>query len=317
MGANSSRTQEHKWIWLSLFRSARFNIFLFVVWGISFLATSSEAMLVVFISTLTSDTSMIGWCTAVQCLSELPFFFFSDRILELLKPRLTILISIIVLVIRNSVMSQMTQAWMVLPVQMLNGLSVVLFWVAAVEVSRQNAPTAGLQASSQGLLAFMKAMGGVGGNLVGGWMFATHGPTYMYRAKAMMAATLALLWAAFMCHVQEDGVVRGKPASSTILARRREATSYEGWVNESTGEFFSRAEHELDVGVEFEGDLERPSIEYAPRTASGDGGLQVFENSNTDQASSSLLNVASAFTNTTSYSTVSITKDHNDYQDGL
>ena len=93
----------------------------------------------------------------------------------------------------------------------------------------------------------------------------------MYRAKVILAAILALLWAAFMCHVQGDAGVRGKPALSATLARRRDATSYEGWVNESTGEFFSQLEHEFALDVEFEADPERPSsseisvyLEYFP-----------------------------------------------------
>ena len=106
-----------------------------------------------------------------------------------------ITLSLVVFVTRAVLTSYVSSAWMIIPLQLLHGNSFALFTSAAVEMSRRNAPTPQWQASAQGLLLFVYAsVGGVCGNLLGGWLFKVYGGRIMYRLKAALACIALFLW---------------------------------------------------------------------------------------------------------------------------
>merc|ERR1712216_219848 len=179
--------------------STAFITFLCLALGYGICATAVESMLAVFVATLTEDTSIIGWCLAVQCLSELPLFYCSDKIMALTRPSVILLVAAVVLVIRLLLISMVTDAMWLVPLQVLHGASFVLFTVAGVEVSRQNAASPASQATMQGVFQFMySSLGGVVGSSLGGFLFDAYGPRQMYLFKAGLALLVTTMWATFL-----------------------------------------------------------------------------------------------------------------------
>ena len=89
----------------------------------------------------TSDLNAVGISVALQTLSELPWFFYSDRILNCLGANATVSFSLLVLIARSLSNSQVQSAWMFFPLQLLHGAMFACFNVAAIELSRQHAPS--------------------------------------------------------------------------------------------------------------------------------------------------------------------------------
>jgi PPP family 3-phenylpropionic acid transporter len=73
-------------------------------------------------------------------------------------------------------------------VNVLNGVSYVSFWNAAIAYSYESAPQE-YKATSQGLFVAATALAAVAGSAVGGWLFDSLGPPGMYRIMAGIAFT--------------------------------------------------------------------------------------------------------------------------------
>ena len=102
-----------------------------------------------------------------------------------------VLVAIIALLI-----SILPAAWMVLPVQLLHGLTFSLTWAAGVSYARQISP-AGMSATAQGLFSgIFFGLGGSVGALMGGILYQAVGSALMFRyvAVAILAAALFFLW---------------------------------------------------------------------------------------------------------------------------
>jgi predicted MFS family arabinose efflux permease len=75
---------------------------------------------------------------------------------------------------------------MILPVQLLHGLTFSLTWAAGVSYARQIAP-AGMSATAQGLFSgTFFGLGGSVGALMGGILYQTVGSALMFRYVAMV-----------------------------------------------------------------------------------------------------------------------------------
>ncbi|KAJ3032533.1 hypothetical protein HK097_005208, partial [Rhizophlyctis rosea] len=150
-----------------------------------FTITQSFAWL--FTSTvLQGSNTLIGLQGVFGILVELPFFFASKQIVNLIGLRSSIFWAGVAMVVRllgYSWLKVETQ-WWVLGVELLHGLAFSLMWTAAVQFANERAPV-GMKNTAQGLVTGMFLGLGPGfGGIVGGFLVRTYGYHVTFRAGA-------------------------------------------------------------------------------------------------------------------------------------
>ncbi len=107
----------------------------------------------------TSETVM-GLTLTVATLSEIPIFFFSNRLLANWGARRLLLISLSIFGFRLIAYAFIHTPWLVLAAQLLQGVTFSALWVSCVSLAAKLAPPE-LGATAQGL--YGAAMFGLGG----------------------------------------------------------------------------------------------------------------------------------------------------------
>lgn len=80
-----------------------------------------------------ASASLVGYGLSLQGICELPFFYFSARIIGKIGIRLTLVLTVISLALRLFLYSITRNPYLALPIELLHGVSWSLFWVACVE----------------------------------------------------------------------------------------------------------------------------------------------------------------------------------------
>ncbi len=127
-----------------------------------------HSYLFLYLKDLGAPETLMGLTLTVATLSELPIFFFSSWLLRRMGARWLLLVSLATLAVRLALFSYIPSAWMVVPLQLLHGLTFSAMWVAGVSYANKVAP-AGLGATAQGLFSGVSmGLGGAAGALLGG-----------------------------------------------------------------------------------------------------------------------------------------------------
>jgi MFS family permease len=128
-----------------------------------------------------SSKTLMGIALAVATISELPVFFFSDRMIARFGGFGLVLLALIASGGRALVYSVIQTPWLVLPVQMAQGLTFSALWVGGVSHAKQLAP-AGMGSTAQGLFAgLVFGLGAALGGLSGGALYESLGASGMFR----------------------------------------------------------------------------------------------------------------------------------------
>jgi PPP family 3-phenylpropionic acid transporter len=149
---------------------------IFLVWlassgVISFLGVTMKA--------LGSSDTLIGLASAMVALMELPFMALSGWFLRKLGPSRMIWISLFAYTVRIFLYSRINSAIWVIPLNLVNGPSYVLFWTGSINYAAALAPES-LKATSQGLIISIINLSSVAGVLLSGWLYDHLGPTGLY-----------------------------------------------------------------------------------------------------------------------------------------
>ena len=181
----------------NLLQDMRWRLFLLVVFVSGVGSSVLSNYLFLRLNDLGATKTLMGVALAVATLSELPVFFYSGILIKRWGARSLLLLSLFVYVFRDLLISFLPVAWMVLPVQLLHGLTFSITWAAGVSYARQIAP-AGLGATAQGLFSStFFGLGGAVGAFMGGILYQTVGSALLFRyiAVLVLAAALFFLWA--------------------------------------------------------------------------------------------------------------------------
>jgi PPP family 3-phenylpropionic acid transporter len=137
-----------------------------------------------FLADLGATETLMGLSQTVSTFSEIPIFFFSAWLLQRLGARGLLLLSLLAAVVRLFAYTLLPPVWLVLPINLLHGLTFSALWVAGVSYANEVAPK-GLGATAQGLFTGMTmGLGSAGGALLGGLLYDSLGPTAMFRVAA-------------------------------------------------------------------------------------------------------------------------------------
>lgn len=167
----------------------RWLVFLVVAWvaGAGFALLSNYYL--VYLNDLGASNLSMGVALALGVAGEIPFMFYSGRLLERFGPRPMLGIGIAILAGRALAYFLVQEAWMGVALQILHGPSYVFIWVGGVAYAARLARP-GMGATAQG--AFSGAFMGLGfatGALLGGIFFDAVGihPTYLLASVALGA----------------------------------------------------------------------------------------------------------------------------------
>lgn len=179
-----------------LLQDRRWRLFLLVVFVCGMGSSVFANYLFLRMNDLGASKTLMGAALAVATLSELPVFFFSGVLLRRWGARPLLVLSLFIYVVRALFISILPVAWLVLPVQLLHGMTFSITWAAGVTYAREIAPP-GMGATAQSL--FASAFFGLGGSLgalIGGALYQAAGSALLFRwiALLILAAALFFLW---------------------------------------------------------------------------------------------------------------------------
>ena len=146
------------------------------------------------IQNLGGSEALMGLALTFSTISEIPFLFYSDRLLARWGARRLLVLSLIVFAIRTLALSLVQTAWLVLLLQLLHGPSFAAMWVAGVSYADKLAPP-GMGATAQGVFSgIMLGLASACGGFIGGLLFAGIGGSMMYRWTAVAVVTALVLF---------------------------------------------------------------------------------------------------------------------------
>lgn len=169
-------------------------LFLFLV----FVGGTGQAVihnyLFLYMNDLGASKTLMGFALTFATLSELPMFFFADRLLKRLSAKGLFVFGTIMYVVRAMAMSYINIPWMLLITQLFHGLTFSAMWVAGVSYANESAPP-GLGATAQGLFngVFM-GIASATGAMIGGILYQDFGGATMYRSMSIVVAISVILF---------------------------------------------------------------------------------------------------------------------------
>lgn len=137
-----------------------------------------------YLADLGASETLMGLSQTAATLSEIPVFFFSAILLRKIGARGLVMLSLVAYIVRLLGYTFMPPVWLVLPINLLHGLTFSALWVAGVAYVNSVAPP-GMGATAQGMFSGVTmGLGSACGALIGGLLFDTMGATVMFVTAA-------------------------------------------------------------------------------------------------------------------------------------
>jgi MFS family permease len=126
--------------------------------------------LLFYMDELGSSKTLMGLTLVVATIAEIPILFFSNRLISRLKAHGLLVFGVAMTGIRLLLLAAVTQPIGVTVVQLMNGLTFSVIWVAGVTYANDNAPR-GISSTAQGLFgSVLMGFGAATGNFLGGFL---------------------------------------------------------------------------------------------------------------------------------------------------
>lgn len=178
----------------TLFANRRWLLFLALVFVGGMSMSAINNFLFLYLAELGASASLMGISLTVGTLSEMPVFFFTDRMLRRWGARGLLVFAMLIYALRLFALSRVNQPIAVIVLQLLHGLTFSAMWVAGVSYANQIAPP-GLGATAQGLFSGTKVgVGAAAGAFLCGWLFQEIGLAAMYFWMGVLALVSLLLF---------------------------------------------------------------------------------------------------------------------------
>ena len=169
------------WEGLRVFLGNReWTVFLVAVFSASITMGMYNNFLFIYLDQLGAPKTLMGASLVAATLSELPVFFYADKLLARGGRRGVLMIALAASVVRMFAYAWMPAAWWVLPIHLLHGLTFSALWAAGVANADALAP-AGMGATAQGLFgSVVFGFGAATGALLGGFLLESVGADTMF-----------------------------------------------------------------------------------------------------------------------------------------
>lgn len=181
----------------ALLRNGPWVIFLASILVGGLVLSIEMSFLFLYMDRLGASKTLMGVALALSTVSELPVWFFADRLIERLGTRRVLALSLLACAAQGFGYSLMTNPLAALPIQLLHGLAFSASWAAGVALSGEIAPK-GLGATAQGVFSGVSwGVRAMLGSLLGGLLFQYFGPAAAFRWGGIAALVgIGFLWVA-------------------------------------------------------------------------------------------------------------------------
>jgi PPP family 3-phenylpropionic acid transporter len=171
--------------------------------------------LFVYMQSLGTSKTLMGFALTISTISEIPALFFSDHLLRRFGARGMLIIAMTTIGLRLTCYSLTTQPWVILVIQLCHGLTFAAIYTAGVHYAYQIAPT-GMKATTQGMFTgTYMGFGSAAGGLLGGILLDHFSPGGMY---AIIGTLILVSLIAFL--LVERKFFHGKGVEASLQAKK-------------------------------------------------------------------------------------------------
>ncbi|GMF31372.1 unnamed protein product [Phytophthora fragariaefolia] len=161
------------------------------------------------------NAHIVGVVIAIETISELPFFFHANKIIERFGTAKCIFVSLIAYGIRMTTYTFVQHPWLVLPIEVLHGLTYGLLLAAFTNYIYEATPK-GTEGTMIGVLfAVQRGIGGGLSTLGGGWVYGALGGRTMWGIAAFIVFPLSLVVTAGFAYLARSYAAQSPTASKT------------------------------------------------------------------------------------------------------
>eukprot|EP00079_Xenopus_tropicalis_P029349 XP_012824672.1 PREDICTED: major facilitator superfamily domain-containing protein 6 isoform X1 [Xenopus tropicalis] len=175
--------------------TVQYGSVLFVAWFMGFGYGYVFTFLFWHLQDLNGTTTLFGICSVLSHVSELTAYFFSHKVIELVGHIRVLYIGLACNTARYLYISYMENAWTVLPMEVLQGVTHAAIWAACISYLSAAVPPE-LRTSAQGILQGLHLGLGRGcGAMIGGVLVNFFGAAETFRGIGMACLVILLLFA--------------------------------------------------------------------------------------------------------------------------
>ncbi|MFT7807979.1 major facilitator superfamily domain-containing protein 6-like [Arapaima gigas] len=184
---------------IRLLCSVRYGTVLFVAWFMGFGYGFVFTFLYWHLEDLKGTTTLFGICSVLSHVSELTAYFASHKLIELVGHVRVLYIGLACNTARYLYISYLENAWIVLPMEVLQGVTHASVWAACISYLSAAVPPA-LRTSAQGILQGLHLGLGRGcGAMVGGVFVNYFGAAATFRGLGMASLIILLIFSFIQC----------------------------------------------------------------------------------------------------------------------
>nr|XP_054754868.1 major facilitator superfamily domain-containing protein 6-like [Lytechinus pictus] len=156
--------------------------------------------LFLFIAELSGSHTLMGLTLTLTCVSEVPFMYFATKLIEKLGHRGIITLTLFCYALRFGGYSLLQNPWLVLPIELLHGVTFGALWPTITSYCILMAPE-GMATTMQTLATSAKTGFGMGiGTIGGGVIYHVYGARNLFRGAAILClATMIFYWPISFC----------------------------------------------------------------------------------------------------------------------
>eukprot|EP01127_Copromyxa_protea_P014281 TRINITY_DN3952_c0_g1_i1.p1 TRINITY_DN3952_c0_g1~~TRINITY_DN3952_c0_g1_i1.p1 ORF type:complete len:455 (-),score=59.77 TRINITY_DN3952_c0_g1_i1:91-1266(-) len=178
------------------------DMFLFII--VVFICGSCMGLVSTFLflfirNELQGDQLVMGVSVLFTCALEVPVFYFSENILNLMTADWSLVISLVAYIVRFGLYWLLAvfrwNAWLILVPELLHGFTFALMWCSVVAKATKAISGLGLTNFAVGFVTGVLTSGNVAGALVGGALL-NHGVSYLWiwLGSTYMMGVVTVLW---------------------------------------------------------------------------------------------------------------------------
>ncbi|KAM4537971.1 major facilitator superfamily domain-containing protein 6-A-like isoform 1-T1 [Fundulus diaphanus] len=184
---------------LRLLCTVRYGSVLFVAWFMGFGYGFVFSFLYWHLEDLKGTTTLFGVCSVLSHVSELGAYFTSHKFIELVGHVRVLYVGLACNTARYLYISYLENAWIVLPMEVLQGVTHASVWAACISFLSAAVPPA-LRTSAQGILQGLHLGLGRGcGAMVGGVFVSYFGAAETFRGIGMVSLVVLLIFSFIQC----------------------------------------------------------------------------------------------------------------------
>ena len=180
-----------------IIRNNRLLILLFFVFLVYAASSPIYYFYSIYLKQNGATSSFVGYALSLQGLCELPFFYFSARIITRLGIRTTLIVAVFATALRLILYNQVQNPYFVLPIELLQGVGWSLFWAASVEQVNILVKEE-LRATGQSFLTgAMLGAGAIAGNTWASYLNGRQMPVsqiFLLNAGIVFAIGILMMW---------------------------------------------------------------------------------------------------------------------------